>query len=59
MGKKHKLEVTAKRDFKEYYYLNHPNHQIFISGTKGDNLDRALHVHDGDKFKIIIEKVRG
>jgi len=41
-----------------YFTLRHPNFYSFCTGRKGDKLDRKLHVHDGDRFKVTIQKVK-
>jgi hypothetical protein len=38
--------------------LRYSNYQYFCAVAKGDKLDRKLHVHDGDKFKVTIQKVK-
>lgn len=53
------FNVIAKEPvFARGYTLFFTNFYPLIQGCKHDKLDRKLHVHDGDRFKVTIQKVK-
>ena len=50
--------TTTEPGVRNCLLLRFSNFHDFHVIRKGDKLDRKLHVHDGDRFKVTIQKVK-